>query len=77
MKHEILDTTRVAAIGSAGTYSTWALQDVNLIVAILVGLATGAFVSLKIVKLLYNWYWEHKVRMGQFKPQELTDGDAE
>ena len=76
MKHELLDTTRVVAVGATGSYSTWALQDVNLIVAILVGLATGAFVSLKIAKLLYNWYWEHKARMGQLKTQERTDSDA-
>lgn len=81
MKSEILDGSRVALIGTTGTYSSWALQDWNMVVAILVGVATGVFVLLKTVKLLYNWYWEHKIRMGQFhqlqSQQELFDGDPD
>ena len=81
MKSEILDGSRVALIGATGTYSSWALQDWNMVVAILVGVATGVFVLLKTVKLLYNWYWEHQVRMAQFRQppsqQELFDGDPD
>jgi len=81
MKKEALDGARIAFIGAGGSFSSWSLQDVNLWVAISVGLVTGFFVTIKSMKLLYNWYWEHKVRMGQFRQlqsqQELFDGDPD
>lgn len=77
MKKEIIDGSRVAVIGSAGSFGSWSLQDINLWVAISVGLITGIFVTVKTLKLLYNWYWEHKVRIGALPPTTLLPNDPD
>jgi hypothetical protein len=56
MKQEAKEAIEKGALGLLGTGATWTLQDVNAVIAALVGVATIAYISAQLFFLLRKWY---------------------
>lgn len=77
MKQETREAADRAAVAVVGTVSTWSLQEINQIVAALVGLATFVFVMAQLFFLLRKWQILEKHKWNNIKtsPGELNDQD--
>jgi len=75
MKQETREAADRAAVAVVGTVSTWSLQEINQIVAALVGLATFIFVMAQLFFLLRKWHILEKHKWYHIKttPGELDE----
>lgn len=70
MKPESQEIMQKVSIGLTGVISSWTLQDISTIAAILVSGATLIYMLLQSAKLLRDWYLKEKALAAQRREEK-------